>query len=72
MATSEHSASSEMAPKKDQSKGPTTTVLGLSKMTPTLLDDLVRRGIVSVDDVRALPKGETIAHPYPNKVVIFL
>ena len=71
VATSEHSASSEMAPKKDQSKGPTTTVLGLSKMTPTLLDDLVRRGVVSADDVRAPPKGETIAHPYPNEVVVF-
>jgi len=63
--------SSEMAPKKDPSKGPTTTVLGLSKMTPSLLDDLVCRGVVSADDVRAPPKGETIAHPCPNEVVVF-
>ena len=37
----------------------------------TFLDDLVRRGVVSADDVRAPPKGETIAHPYPNEVVVF-
>ena len=71
MATSENSASSGMVPKKDLSKGPTTTVLGLSKMTPSLLDDLVRRGIVSADDVRAPPKGEMIAQPRTDKVVIF-
>ena len=40
-----------MAPKKNQSGGPTTTILGLSKMTPSLLDDLARRGFVSTDDV---------------------
>ena len=71
MASSENSASSEMAPKKDQSKGPTTTVLGLPKMTPTLLDDLARRGFVSADDVRPPPTGETIAHPRSDEVVVF-
>jgi len=60
-----------MALKKDLSKGPTTTVLGLSKMTPSLLDDLARRGFISADDVCAPPTGETIAHPRPNEVVIF-
>jgi hypothetical protein len=60
-----------MAPKKDLSKGPTTTVLGLSKMTPTLLDDLARRGFISADDVRAVPTGETIAHPRPDEVGVF-
>ena len=60
-----------MAPKKDQSKGPTTIVLGLSKMTPSLLDDLARRGFVSADDVRAPPTGATIAHPRTDEVVVF-
>ena len=60
-----------MAPKKVISKGPTTIVLGLSKMTPSLLDDLARRGFISVDDVRAPPTGETIAHPRPDEVVVF-
>ena len=40
-------------------------------MTPSLLDDLVCRGVVSADDVRAPSKGETIAHPRPNEVVVF-
>src|SRR6185437_8206100 len=60
-----------MAPKKNQSKGPTTTVLGLSKMTPSLLDDLARRGFVSADDVRAPATGETVAHPRTDEVVVF-
>ena len=60
-----------MAPKKDQSKGPTTTVLGLSRMTPSLLDDLVHRGFVSADDVRPPPTGETVAHPRADEVVVF-
>jgi len=60
-----------MALKTDLSNGPTTTILGLSKMTPALLDDLVRRGFISADDVRAPPKGETIAHPRSDKVVVF-
>ena len=60
-----------MAPKKDQSKGPATTVLGLSKMTPSLLDDLARRGFVSADCVRAPPTGETIAHPRADEVIVF-
>ena len=60
-----------MAPKKDQSKGPTTTILGLSRMMPSLLDDLVRRGFVSADDVRPPPTGETIAHPRADEVVVF-
>jgi hypothetical protein len=60
-----------MAPKKDASKGPTTTELGLSKMMPSFLDDLARRGFVSTDDVRAPPTGETIAHPRPDEVVVF-
>ena len=60
-----------MAPKNDQSKGPTTTVLGLSKMTPSLLDNLARRGFVSADDVRSPPLGETIAHPRADEVVVF-
>jgi len=60
-----------MAPKKNQSGGPTTTVLGLSKMTPSLLDDLARRGFVSADDVRAPPTGETVAHPRTDEVIVF-
>ena len=60
-----------MAPKRDQSKGPTITVLGLSKMTPSLLVDLARRGFVSADDVRAPPTGETIAHPRTDEVIVF-
>ena len=60
-----------MAPKKDQLKGPRTTVLRLSKMMPSLLDDLARQGFVSVDDVRAPPTGETITHPRPDEVVVF-
>jgi len=60
-----------MAPKKDLSKGPTTTVLGPSKMTPSLLDNMVRQGIVSVHDVRPPPKGETIACPRNDEVVVF-
>ena len=60
-----------MAPKKNHSGGPTTTVLGLSKMTPSLLDDLARRGFVSADDVRAPPTGETVAHPRADEVIVF-
>jgi len=60
-----------MAPKRNQSGGPTTTVLGLSKMTPSLLDDLARRGFVSADDVRAPPTGETVAHPRTDEVIVF-
>ena len=60
-----------MAPKKDLLKGLTTTTLGLSKMMPSLLDDLVRRGVVCADDVRPPPKGETITHPQPDEVVVF-
>ena len=71
VATAEQVASSETAPKKDQSKGPTTTVLGLSKMTPSLLDNLARRGFVSADDVRSPPTGETVAHPRVDEVVVF-
>ena len=46
-------------------------MLGLSKMTPSLLDDLVRRGFVSADDVRAPPTGETVAHPRTDEVIVF-
>ena len=60
-----------MAPKKNQSGGPTTIVLGLSKMTPSLLDDLARRGFISTDDVCAPPMGETVAHPRNDEVVVF-
>ena len=60
-----------MAPKRDQSKGPTTTVLGLSKMTPYLLDDLVRWSLVSANGVRAPPTGETVAHPRTDEVIVF-
>jgi len=60
-----------MAPKKNQSGGPTTTVLGLSKMTPSLLDDLARRGFVSADDVRAPLMSETVAHPRTDEVIVF-
>ena len=60
-----------MAPKKNQSGGPATIVLGLSKMTLSLLDDLARRGFVSADDVRAPPTGETVAHPHADKVIVF-
>ena len=60
-----------MEPKKDLSKGLTTTVLGPSKMTPSLLDDLARRGVVSADDIRLPPKGETCARPRSDEVVIF-
>ena len=60
-----------MGPKKNQSGGLTTTVLGLSKMTPSLLDDLARRGFVSADDVRAPPTGETVAHPRTDEVIDF-
>ena len=38
---------------------------------PSLLDDLVRRGFVSPDDVRPPPTGETIAHPRADEVVVF-
>ena len=68
---SDNSASSDMAPKKDLSKGPTTTVLGLSKMMPSLLDDLVSRGVVYANDVRPPPKGETSARPRSDEVVVF-
>ena len=71
MALSKHLSSSEMAPKRNQSVGPTTTVLGLSKLTPSLLDDLTRRGFVSTDDVHAPPTGETAAHPRADEVVVF-
>ena len=71
MATSEHFASSEKAPKRDQSKGPTTIVLGLLKMTPFLLDDLACRGFVSADGVRAPPTGETVTHPRTDEVIVF-
>ena len=60
-----------MGPKKNQSGGPTTTVLALSKMTPSLLDDLACRGFVSADDVRAPPTGETVAHPRTDEVIVF-
>ena len=60
-----------MAPKKNQSAGPTTTVLGLLKMTPSLLDDLARRGFISADEVRAPPTGETVAHPHADEVIVF-
>ena len=60
-----------MAPKKDLSNGLTTTVLGPSKMTPSLLDDMFRRGIVSVDDVRPPPKGEMIVSPHNDEMVVF-
>jgi len=68
---SEHSESSEMAPKRNQPGDPTTTFLGLSKMTSSLLDDLARRGFVSADDVRAPPTGEISAHPRADEVVVF-
>ena len=71
VAMSRNSASSDMEPKKDLSRGPTTTILGPSKMTPSLLDNMVRRGIVSVDDVRPPPRGETIARPHNDEVVVF-
>ena len=71
MAFAEHSASSEMAPKRNQPGDPTTTVLGLSKMTSSLLDDLARRGFVSADDVRAPLTGEISAHPRADEVVVF-
>ena len=48
-----------------------TSVLGLSKMTPSLLDNLAHRGFVSADDVRAPPTGETVAHPRNDEVVVF-
>ena len=48
-----------------------TTVLGLSKMTLSLLDDLARRGFVSADDVRAPPMSETVAHPCTDEVIVF-
>ena len=60
-----------MAPKRDQSKGPTTTVLGLSNMTPSLLDNLARQGFVSADSVRVPPMGETVAHPRADEVIVF-
>jgi len=60
-----------MAPKRNQPGDPTTTVLGLSKMTSSLLDDLARRGFVSADDVRAPPTGETSARPRADEVVVF-
>ena len=60
-----------MAPKKNQSGGPATIVLGLSKMTLSLLDDLARRGFVSTDDVHAHPMGETIAHPRTDELIVF-
>jgi len=60
-----------MAPKRNQPGDPTTTVLGLSKMTSSLLDDLARRGFVSADDVRAPPSGEISAHPRADEVVVF-
>ena len=40
-------------------------------MTPSLLDDLARRGFVSTDDVRAPLTGETLAHPRNDEVVVF-
>ena len=40
-------------------------------MTPSLLDDLARRGFVSADDVRSPPTGETVAHPRTDEVVVF-
>ena len=40
-------------------------------MTPSLLDDLARRGFVSADDVRAPPTGEIVAHPRNDEVVVF-
>ena len=48
-----------------------TTILGLSKMTLSLLDDLARRGFVSADDVRSPSTGETIAHSRTDEVVVF-
>ena len=48
-----------------------TTVLGLSKMTPPLLDDLACRGFVSADDVRTPSTGETVAHPRTYEVIVF-
>ena len=46
-------------------------MLGLSKMTPSLLDDLARWGFVSANDVRAPPTGETVAHPRTDEVIVF-
>ena len=60
-----------MAPKKNQSGGPTTTVLALSKMTPSLLDDLACRGFISANDVHTPPTGETVAHPRTDEVIVF-
>ena len=60
-----------MAPKRNQPGDPTTTVLGLSKMTSSLLDDLACRGFVSADDVHAPPTGETSARPRADEVVVF-
>ena len=67
----ESASSSDMAPKRDLEKGPTTNMLGASKMSPSLLDELVRRGVVSTDDVHPPPKGETSAHPHDDEVVVF-
>ena len=60
-----------MAPKKNQSGGPTTIVLGLSKMTLSLIDDLARWGFVSADDVHAPLTGETVTHPRTDEVIVF-
>ena len=46
-------------------------MLGLSKMTPSLLDDLVRWGFVSADGIGAPPTGETVAHPRTDEMIVF-
>ena len=52
-----------MALKHKKPKGPTTIVLGATKMMTALLDDLVRRGVITAGDTHVPLAREMTADP---------
>jgi hypothetical protein len=60
-----------MALKRKKPKGPTTIVLGATNMMTALLDDLVRRGVITAGDTHVPLAREMTADLQDDEVVVF-
>ena len=58
-----------MALKK--AKAPPSTFLGPTKMSPAILEDMEKRGVISPGFGRVPPKSEVYAKPHDDEVIVF-
>ena len=53
-------------------EGSPTSFLGSMSMTPALLDNMVKHGVITKDAARVPPASEAMAHPEADEVMVYM